>query len=235
MCDIHKYPKEIVPNSTNKVRMNIDNMIKSMELYLVRRTINKPIEYLFNGHKCLNEDSLSVNIFNYSLNLLGGEFNETHLPWRQKENAQKTWNGEDVDIKCFEGCVEILDNCYPIYFKAHDIHGISIPYKRNFDTLNEFAKHEERARQLGNAASEVWSQDNKEIELKGTILLAHDPTMLNYWHVVCDSFPADQKAPMDSTKGVWKKNLRNAVLLIFKSHYSLTKPPIKDIPKEYYH
>lgn len=236
MCDICSYPKEILPDSSYKKTINIDDIINDgIELCLTRRSSVSPCEYTIGGKRFLKEDALTKDALNYSLNLMGGKFKKDHVPWRQKKEANNDWDGSDVDLSNYKDMVEYIHSCDIIYFKSSQIHNIPIPYLRSVDNDKELGKYEENITKLGKTIKEVWNESSKEIEIYGTILLKHEPTMLNYWHVIIAAYSAENPPKkVDDTKGKWKKSLNAAILMLLKGNYLSSSPEISSIPECYY-
>lgn len=237
MCDICSYPKEILPDSSYKKTINIDDIIDSgIELCLTRRSSVYPsCGYTFGGKRFLKEDALAKDALNYSLNLMGGKFKNDHVPWRQRKEANNDWDGSDVDLGNYKDMVEYIEPCDIIYFKSSQIHNVSIPYLRSVDNVKELGKYEENVTKLGKTIKEVWNESLKKVEIYGTILLRHEPTMLNYWHVIIAAYSADNPPKkVDDTKGTWKKSLNGAILLLLQGNCLLSSPEISPIPECYY-
>lgn len=219
-----KYPQSILPRRNYVAKIDIDKMLVNgnMPLVVVRRS---PIPFKLVGPKknLLAEECVSENVFNYSMNLLGGGFQvKEHLGLRQKDKGCNDWDGESFLTEDeLEGCWERLEESHPIYYRVEDLHGVGIPYKKKIEKERDYKLIlQQLIEQDKQAAIGVWEPNGREVELTGVIRVNHAPTMMNYWHVTLDAYePHALEKPLKKNKSAWNSEIRGYVVDYLRRHY----------------
>lgn len=230
------YPKAVLPHISYKQRIDINELVDTVQGLLVSRRIDGRFdEYTENrdGLFFLTLNALGniLQLPQMSLDLLGALYSPSrHQRFRVTGNGRLVWDGKTVYRLAPKTMFQFWDNsCCSVAIEAKKLHRIPLPYKK---TLS-LQQHQELV-DKGIDIEKFCSK--KEYDLHGEILLDHLPTMLNYWHVQANSIAAGESAPMrGETKG-WR-----GIALRFLVQYLLTLP-VKDasmcrapvVSKDYY-
>ena len=218
-----KYLRFILPHEGYKPRMDMNGLLaKERSLTVVRRS-PVPFELIGPRGDLLSEDCVTENIFNYSMNLLGGEFQVgLHLAIRQKGRGVDDWDGEtflsDEEIAV---CWELVDASYPIYYRVSDLQNVEIPYKKRIGKESEYkALQDQMIAQDVRAAMSVWDPADPVVSFKGFMRVNHAPTLMNYWHVTLDVYESfAPEKPLKKSKSAWNAEIRGYVFDYLRRYY----------------
>ena len=221
-----KYPKEILPHSNYKRRMDVDELLKKYYKLLVVRTVEGCPEDFYmqteNGDKELSDKVFMNNMANLSMNLAGGLFitdSKAHLRFLPtNKEASEIWESGDIPAELYnsEECYRFFENCFGLCFFASSIHNRTFPFYKHFNSQEERDKYEEdtiKAKTKFENSSDakfVGAFDNKKkpVLVKPLIKIHHMPTKVNYWHMTLDTFrPTDTEclAPTEKQSSPDKK------------------------------
>lgn len=233
------YPRQLLPKAEYRRRLDFNQLCSGVPTLTVVRRSDVAVCYL-EGTRILEEDCITRRVYDYSMNFVGGGFDAyEHIKYRQTGVGNDSWDREVIlSEEEIDSSYETIEVCYPIFFAVRDIHHITIPYKRHFNkkkdmwqSLKPLSDEIEMQRY-----DELWGKGNGCIDLKGEILVAHVPTMMNYWHVELKII--EKEGTGKAVKGssvAWKESIRNHVVNYLRSH-SLYPSEVKDyvIPEEWY-
>lgn len=219
-----KYPQSILPHLNYVTKIDLEEILdnEKLPLVVVRRS---PIPFELVGPKknLLAEDCVSENVFNYSMNLLGGDFQvREHLELRQKNKGTEDWDGKSFLTEDeLEECWEHVEESYPIYYKVEDLHGVEIPYKKKFEKERDYnVILQLLIEQDMRTAIGIWKPSDKEVKLTGVMRVNHAPTMMNYWHVTLDAYELfAQEKPLKKSKSAWNAEIRGYMVDYLRRHY----------------
>lgn len=226
------YPTEILPKSSYKRTIDIDEVVYHTGDITFSRRIDRKIEdcEIFNGKRMIETEDITEHIVNMSLNIHGGYFETQHIPFRQTKQGTDNWDGKDIDMTQYSECFEYKEECFPIFFKSADIHNQRFPYKKE---IQKDSERNETQRKI-NRVLETFG--DRQYIMIATIKVRHVPTMLNYWHGELTVYPEDSpQTPLDSKKGAWKKHLFHSLSEdIIQQKYTTTQPIINKIKEIFY-
>lgn len=134
------------------------------------------------------------------MNLLGGPFKPHDSHWRQLGEGQNEWDGNDVDLKNFEGLFAQTDpGCRLLYFETSRLVNPDFHYPVKANNVPEL----ENALQYFEVVNDSMSLVSKPYtaEVKGILYVGHRPTNLNYWHTqLCLSTILKSTTEIDTTQ-----------------------------------
>lgn len=225
-----QYPRQLLPRKEYSNLLDINILAEKVPNLTVVRRSDQPIRCL-DGTTILDEDCITKNVFDYSMNLLGGGFDAyRHIKFRQTGAGNDKWDGkkhlsdEDIDHSY---C--ILGNAYPIFFMVTDINHVTLPYKKKYNRKKEMTQSLKSL--LSDAEmkryEDTWEK-GKYMEFKGEMTVVHAPTMMNYWHVELKIIEIrGTHKTVKQGNAAWKEIIRNAVIQHLSGHY-LNPTKVKD-------
>jgi len=223
------YPHSILPKPKYKSIINIDDLQSHQELVVLRRS-SKSKEESFNSIGNLRSDIIDEKeIAGLSMNLMGTFLKEEHIVFspKMRTKAVERWPGlVKVYLSEFKSLYNILSTVSPIYYRVSDLHNITIPYKKQYDTEIEKVLKKLKLK---------FDTDNLEFKANGQIQIEHAPTYLNYWHVELCLLDFNTN-PVRKIKNQFHTSLASYVLsdiLSVNGHSSL-KEPVKPIHSCFY-
>lgn len=201
---MREYPKDIIPNSKYKHRLKFKPLLDLYPDLMVLRMVGK--EYAECTDDGTAEGNLTDKIFdgsvqNLSMNLLGGLYkieHESFLP--QKEAAETSWNGGDVDFEKYRESYIDKNPCFHVCFHVKDIHNTTYPFPITFQKEDERNAMADKVREMFENDTELQiDQDvvekfvdaNSKVNVQVKMTLVHRPNLLNYWHVTLDTTRPD--------------------------------------------
>lgn len=214
------YPHSILPKTNYKSLIDIDELHSHQELVVLRRS-SKSKEDSFNSVGVLRNDIINErDIAGLSMNLMGSFFKEQYIKFAPTNNtkAVEKWPGlTKVHLSDFLTLYKTLPVVSPIYYSVSDLHNISIPYiKPNTKDIKDLLNNM-------NAKFEI---SGSNLVASGKILVTHEPTYLNYWHVELHLINLNSD-PVERVKNNTHKVLANYIfehILSVKGSYSYSKP-----------
>ncbi|WP_207533628.1 hypothetical protein [Desertivirga arenae] len=173
----------------------MDNLLNEGECFIVRR-LDVPESEVLNREGNVNAMVLKKeDIPDMSMNLLGGLYKKEHLKYRTDKKASSPWNGKiKVAIKDFTNNISLLKEFSALFIPASVLHRVSIP----FEAVD---KKENKQAYKGFPFEKKYEGDR--IKKNGECLVRHDPTVLNYWHVVLDVINPFNGEPLKNAKNAF--------------------------------
>jgi len=231
-----EYPLEILPKS-NYRKLDIPIINEINNIFLIRRSLKSTLKETFSSNNLVRIDALvqegsGRKFKNYSLNILGGLFEEKHISFIQKGKAIEDWTmGETIRIEEYKDCYR-TENSIPIFFLLGKFHNINIPYH----ITNAKEIEDEENRKIFSAFNET-----SNIQVNGKCEVVHVPTKLNFWHVELRSTDINEKdAKLKTVKeqgvGKWHEFTKYLQDNIIKTNAypNLNEDKLGDIPKQFY-
>lgn len=207
------YPKEILPNPSYKIRIDVDELLSVYPNLLVVRRIEGCAEEFSvetrNGDKEYYTKLFNFNMANLSLNLAGGLFDtdsNAHLRFMPTRGlATELWDGKDIESFMFEvDNYSVSDMCFGLCFFVSDIHRKWIPFNMFF--MSEGARNTYEQETIQATIDSLTPKDiilvgafarkRGPVKVYGRTKVNHMPTKANYWHITLDSFRPNEKVPV---------------------------------------
>lgn len=247
-----KYPIEILPKSRYRHFMRTCMLLsKYPDLTIARRVDGEDGDIYADsndgGKKEIRTNKIG-NLYGWSVNLLGGLFDENiHSAYNPDgERVEVGWNGTDeiptpvlgVDYDFLAGPFIV------IYLKVCDMHLAPIPYFKSL-TLKEYPEIKAKAERIAQESKlriqqavvgEFQPKPNPGANFTGRTMINHYPTDLNYWHFQVDFYKGTDIRPLrdkDRPKGEVDKIKRHVRRLI-NENYSLEPPKPYHINRKFY-
>lgn len=160
---------------------------------------------------------LSMNIVSEDSSIDNARFHHGML----SSNGDKisNWNGENVNPSEYGNICHYAHPCYLLVFESQHIHNIQFPYERTLNSYQEF-ENEKNDINVQSLVDSVFKK-NQTYQILGEISLRHDPTPLNYWHIVLDIRAPKSKNPIKDNNSKWKKNMQYCVFDIIRKNISI--------------
>lgn len=190
-------------------------MSKGADFFIVRRA-DVDCSDIFNEVGVLKDGAIrSKDVPGLSMNLLGSFYLLKHVKFRTIGKGAQPWLNTKIYMTDFINHYEVLNNFCPIIYKLNDLHNASVPFinKKNKDT-DKFIK-------ANNLMPEIIETQYK---LKGKIIIKHEPTNLNYWHIELKLLNALNQE-VTKNNNLWEKSATSYVLEHFLS------VPLLEVPK----
>lgn len=197
------YPLQIFPRPRYKVQIDIDSILKSSDLVIVRRS-EYSREDTFNKLGYLLEDVIhEKDLFGLSMNLLGGKFRSTYIKFVQGKEGAKQWDGKRILYDNYSKLYTIKDVCTPVYFNVKDLHKKQFPYYRE----SSDKETQKIIKELGLKSVLRGTQN----EFSALSNIKHTPNIMNYWHVELELRDA-KNAVINTLKAKWQESLAEMAL-----------------------
>lgn len=201
------FPKAVLPRKSYIPKMEMEGVLSTTpRLFVARR-----MDALFN--ECVfKEGDVYYMRLDYlgeqrhlsqmSLDLLGACYSpDKHQKYRTKNKGNLPWDGEIVYRIAPRDMFEYHSGeCCSVAMEASKLMRIGLPYHKN---LNQ-AQHKELVARGINLDKFV---SKGPYLLYGELILEHMPTMLNYWHLQANVYPAGESKPMEGDEKGWKGEL----------------------------
>lgn len=202
------YPLEIMPKADYRELTDLGEIIKNTKICLLRRvdgidssSSEEEIKKIFADNIVSDRGQLNE----YSLFLLGGEFEEKHLSITvniNKDTSDNWTEGNSCDLNDFVGRVVKKENFAAIYFYGDEIHDVDF-------TKVPLQENKQLTERLINASTSTGhANSNKSF-------LIHKPMNFNYWHVQIHFFDAEGNEFPKKTK--LKKRHKEALVVFLQS------------------
>ena len=245
------YPKEILPYTHYRHFMRTGTLLsRYSDLTLVRR-IDCPEDDIFvksnDGVKKEIDTNRLGNLFGWSVNLLGGRFNEKkHSAFNpDRARVRDIWDGKtEINPPVLNVDYGIIDSDFcMMYLKAKDFHGQTFPYFKSIKMEDYYPEAKRKAERIakdfkiqGIVVSEFRSKPESGADFKGRMLVNHYPTDLNYWHFQIDLYRATDLRPIqqsDKPSGEIKR-IKNQLKRMVNEYYHLGAPKNYHLNRVYY-
>ena len=198
-----EYPSCIVPRHQYRYRLPMRKLLADYpDVAVVRRCKQEqPFVMSTSGnYRELRTDALEDNLLEMSVNLLGGLFKMRHLPFAPSlEIAKIEWDGKQIPVLPVP-----VDNYSEkseagiIGFRVSQVNAFTFPYtkaveKKDYSRLQKEAekiKKRERLDVDGELVEAFGQSDKGLTTVRAWLHVNHHPTLLNYWHMQIDVYPA---------------------------------------------
>jgi hypothetical protein len=204
------YPVSILPSLKHIQEISIDSICKSHNLIISRRIKSIDSKNLFNEVGHLRDNIIEPKeVPMLSLNLMGGKFEPFHLKFRTIKKGNDKWDGiKKILLSEFLSCYEILseEEFTFVYFDGKKIHATEFPY------------YQPSSPELKTQVDHFFSYFPKPkistdgFEFKGKVIIKHDPTNLNYWHLELNTIDYSDNTIKNYNKSAWQKRLFSHVI-----------------------
>ncbi len=203
------YPKQILPSSKYLPKLDISDLQKKYPYLAVVRQIKGTLEEFLvqteKGKYGFSDSIFNCNVANLSMNLLGGKFlDHKHIMFLPKNEGCREWDGTDNYPIANETNFSVTEPCFGIYFFIKDIHNVTFPFKKTFQSQqerDEYASAAEETSEESNIEQIVvghFTNSTTPVEILSHTKINHTPTQLNYWHIVLDTYPPTTSEPIQN-------------------------------------
>lgn len=170
-----------------------------------------------------------------SMNILSEDcsMNESKFFHKVKDHNGKIiekWDGGIVrNIYQNETC-QYAEPCYFLVYNSRNLHLASIKTDVKMPDRETFNKHFEA---IENVVDKIFNKQN-EYTINGLVQLCHDPTPLNYWHIVLEVH-APNNVILNKTKNGWKNIVgKEIVNSILRKNVYINNLPCSPLPRAKY-
>lgn len=145
-------------------------------------------------------EELSRQVPDMSMNMLTTISKTDYLKWQQIRPASNSWDGLEVNILDYKDCVSIVSPSFAIIYKAINLHQVNIPYKKSFNSREEYKKGKKYVDSVEELIDKNFQKSNK-YSFTAVSRLEHKPTNMNYWHITLDIYEPDKDSFVKNNKG----------------------------------
>lgn len=196
------YPRSIVPNNRYRYRLPMRKLLADYpDLAVVRRSKMKDpfVSSTAGSVKALRDDAIG-DLLEMSVNLLGGSFKMRHLPFvPSMDLVQEEWDGHT------EPCLPLSTNSYGVEpewgvigFRVSVVNAFAFPYTKTIDKkdypkvvkASEHIRKRERLNVPEVVVGALGQAGDNMTDVHAWLHVNHHPTLLNYWHMQIDVYPA---------------------------------------------
>lgn len=206
------FPKAVLPRGSYIPKMKVQEVLNKTPGLLVARRMDAPFNECVSKdgdiyHMTLGSLGEERHLTQMSLDLLGACYSPVkHQRYRTKSDGNFPWDGKTVYRIVPQNMYEYHHGeCCSVAIEAAKLMRIRIPYHKH---LNQ-AQHEELAAK-GIDLDKFVSKG--PYFLHGDLVLEHMPTMLNYWHLQANVYPAGEDKPVEGDKKGWKGELLDLLI-----------------------
>jgi len=184
------------------------------DLAVVRRSeYRNPFVFSSTGkRKRLRDDALGDNLIEMSVNLMGGLYKMSHLPFNPAlELVENDWNGKFIpETPVPESSYSIKEEWGIVAFRVLEANSFTFPYTKSIkkNDYSDIKNHAERAKQRENLRIEeeivgaLGGAGDDMTKVYGWLHVNHHPNDLNYWHMQIDVYkPGSNEYIKDGKKG----------------------------------
>ncbi len=205
------YPKQILPSSKYLPKLDISDLQKKYPYLAVVRQIKGTLkEFLVQTEKGkyrFSDNIFNCNVANLSMNLLGGKFlGHKHIKFLPKNEGCREWGGTDNYPIANETNFSVTEPCFGIYFFIKDIHNVTFPFKKTFQSQQERDEYalaaEETSKELNIEQIVVghFTNSTTPVEIQSRTEIDHAPNRLNYWHIVLNTYSPISSKPIPNDR-----------------------------------
>lgn len=210
MNETEEYPLELIPLPEYRRMINITSAINaSYPLFVGRRMSGVVQDFveidddLFLIPSTLY-DELCNQVPDMSMNMLTTISKVDYLKWQQVKPASDDWDGNEINVEEFKDFVSFVSPSYAIIYKASNLHNIHIPYKKSFNSKNEYEAGKKYIDHVEELIDKNFQKGN-EYDFTAISKLEHKPTNMNYWHVTLDVYESDKDTFLKNNKSKYRK------------------------------
>lgn len=221
------YPASILP-CRRYLKFDFNILCNLPNVVIARRSNYDSYESTFDRNGLLLIDALrrqsNKEIFNNSMNLLGGRFKKRHVRFLQKGIAQDCYiiGSSPIPLKQLLPFISTTNIKINILFKLNKIYNAEFPYQVP-ETPAKSKKEFDRIKIPIHLAVEVNGEPAHYAKFNGRSVIKHSPTNANYWHVEFDLLPVaespEHQLTEDDKSKAWGKAIVNtAFQQILRKH-----------------
>lgn len=218
-----RYPKSILPKQKFVPLLDIDAMATKGLLYIVRRAdVNCDEALLETG--ILKDDIIKQrDVPGFSMNLLGSFYLLKHIKFKAKSRGAFTWaQNTKIYMTDFIDDYEVVSVYCPLTYDLNTIHNAIVPFTSQA-TDKGMKKDVENYYKAWNLTPEITGTEYK---FYGRMIIKHEPTNLNYWHVELKLFhPQNQEV----TRTENNQRVKSAETFVLENYLSL---PLMELPND---
>lgn len=176
------YPSAIFRKSGYVDTIDISSLVKEVPAVSARRHDGEFEVEDFDGVRIITKMPFEPReIIDMSMNLIGGKWEEEHAGYadgsRLKSGSLHPW----IYIITHPDSVKFFEESKVIYMDLGKVHGKDFEFPLKFESKNAFDAFFKRYPNEDDSRQYV---KNEEKNHKVRSVITHDPTYLNYWHVV---------------------------------------------------
>ncbi len=160
------------------------------------------------------------------MNILGAYFLLKHTKFKVKNKGTNPWRGsEKIYISEYVDDYTVLNAYCPLIYHLQSFHNISVP------SINEKNKDTKKFIEVNNLDPQLIGD---QYHLKSKIIISHEPTKLNYWHVELKLFNALNQEVTKKSNNWWAKSSTSYILEHLLSVPLIDLPQIEKIERHFY-
>lgn len=179
-----QYPTCIFYKSTYKDVICMSELLEYVPAVSARK-VKKPIKSEdFHGVKILSDMPFEKHeVINLSMNLMGACWKKDYINFFDKSGKKKSdFISPLLYIVIHPYSVKFDDGGDIVYINLNILHNHDFEYPLKFSKESEFCKFFNRYPNKGDCKY----VKREEIHQRAKCIISHDPTLLNYWHIVLD-------------------------------------------------
>lgn len=232
------YPESLLPCVGWNQMLSADDLISHNPNSCIGRRfkgeLSDNIETGVDGSSVIKTESLKLDEVSKGLStsLLNNKFLHDCFKYRQIGEGEREWQGNAVKLAAFteNRDYEIIEDFCAIGWKIENLHGVSVPYTKQFNKEKDFDNFKQNVQK--NAEGYSVDKDGKKLNVdeavrisallyseleaeaekkphtlktKASVVVTHMPNNLNYWHFTIDYYSVEDKEnSVQGTKG-WRK------------------------------
>lgn len=215
-----KYPPNLVPIKGWKTKINIEDAPNFPVVRRVPRNFDEDSNFFVDlgqgvYHIKLDADLKSLGLESFvdlSMNIISEDSSIESTRYYhdlQTKDGNKigNWNGEEIYLEKYGDVYHYIPTCYFLFFESNNLHNITFPYYRKYDKVAEWNNEKNDINLL---IDSVFNKDTT-YSVIGKTILRHDPTPLNYWHIVIDVHAPTSKPPLVNARSKWRKDAQRSI------------------------
>jgi hypothetical protein len=210
-----KYPATLIPVKGWKSRINLDEVdsfsvgrrivgdwMKDKDRFFT--TVDDKSYALAINDESQLPDLNALNLANLSMNILSEDSGIGNLAfWHKRlDKNEKSWNGSWIFPWKYRKCLQYEKQCYVVVFQSVNLHHKTFQYPRQYQKKVEWEKDKEKMH-VFNGIEEIFNS-GEIYRVTGEVYLRHEPTEMNYWHVVLVISAPQGGADLKRTKDGWR-------------------------------
>lgn len=214
------YPPNLIPIKGWKKKIDIENAPNFPVVRRVLRNLDEDSNFFIDlgqgvCHIKLEADLESLGLKSFvdlSMNIISEDSsiessNYYHDILKCDDNKKGNWNGEEVFLNKYGDVYHYTPSCYFLVFESKNLHNIQFPFHKKYNSVEEWNSEKD---DIDSLIDFVFNK-NKTYSVMGKTTLKHDPTPLNYWHIVIDVHAPNSKPPLKNAKSKWKQDVQTSI------------------------
>lgn len=214
------YPASILP-CRRYFKFDFESLCKLPNVIIARRSNFDSEESTFDRNGLLLIGAIikksNKELFNNSMNLLGGRFKKNHVRYLQKGIAQECYKigSPPIPLKQLLPHISTTDIKINIFFRLKNIYNAKFPYQVP-EIPARSKKDFEKIKIPTHLAVEVNEESEYYAKFIGKSVVKHSPTNSNYWHIEFDLLPVAESTEIELNEEerskAWGKAIVNTAL-----------------------